>query len=420
MATTTYLPVAMAAPDAIGNSSVYYRCTACWECFFTVNDFSFHAQTAHCKMLICEGHNSCVNEQQLNVPAHPAKHSPPVQVKQEPAADGYAEVDWRVPLPGSDDASPEARGCETSDNDERLVMNWLRSLANQPRLGAVTSPHVDNGAGSGRDGSPPGEEACSTRTRRRRQRKHAPSLKMLVDGSGESSRQPRKRADTAVRTRARVANAAALAVATTPVKTDWKCDDVGQPIKRDCERVTNAAAPATTAGSLRAESSGLDVRRPSDAGSLAADDEDRTRASESDGCAPASHRETKRRKVECRQCNAVFSSERLLKLHRAAAHSRASRRTHCGATAELHILCVPCAKSYSTKSQLWHHRHSKAHSLHVCDTCETYYRIPRRLTAHKSTKKHLARFAEQQAEKTGGTRGKKLYGQADCKDEVDL
>ncbi|XP_014668410.1 PREDICTED: zinc finger protein 561-like isoform X3 [Priapulus caudatus] len=35
----------------------YYRCTACCECFFTSAAFIAHAQSVHCKVLVCQGHD---------------------------------------------------------------------------------------------------------------------------------------------------------------------------------------------------------------------------------------------------------------------------------------------------------------------------------------------------------------------------
>lgn len=40
---------------------IYYKCTACSECFITEEIFFAHTRTWHCKILISEGHDSCVN-----------------------------------------------------------------------------------------------------------------------------------------------------------------------------------------------------------------------------------------------------------------------------------------------------------------------------------------------------------------------
>ncbi|XP_014670953.1 PREDICTED: zinc finger protein 135-like [Priapulus caudatus] len=39
-------------------SNEYYRCMACWECFFTITAFYTHARQVHCKVLVSQGHDS--------------------------------------------------------------------------------------------------------------------------------------------------------------------------------------------------------------------------------------------------------------------------------------------------------------------------------------------------------------------------
>lgn len=39
------------------SSMLYYRCTACCECFFLEEEFLDHAKFVHCKVLVCQGHD---------------------------------------------------------------------------------------------------------------------------------------------------------------------------------------------------------------------------------------------------------------------------------------------------------------------------------------------------------------------------
>ncbi|XP_014663615.1 PREDICTED: uncharacterized protein LOC106806257 [Priapulus caudatus] len=125
----------MMALDPIGGSSVYYRCTACWECFFTVNDFSVHAQTAHCKLLICEGHNSALDEQNQHPCERSVDYSVLVQPKLEPvsdAVDEYIELQYDSDMAGGTAVDHgESLGIVEGRSNDEHVMNWLQMLSGE-------------------------------------------------------------------------------------------------------------------------------------------------------------------------------------------------------------------------------------------------------------------------------------------------
>ncbi|XP_014663621.1 PREDICTED: uncharacterized protein LOC106806258 [Priapulus caudatus] len=126
----------MMALDPIGGSSVYYRCTACWECFFTVNDFSVHAQTAHCKLLICEGHNSAPDEQNQHPCERSVDYSVLVQPKLEPVSDvvdEYIELQYDSDMAGGTavDHGESLDIVEGRSINDENVMNWLQMVSGE-------------------------------------------------------------------------------------------------------------------------------------------------------------------------------------------------------------------------------------------------------------------------------------------------
>ncbi|XP_014670899.1 PREDICTED: zinc finger protein 628-like [Priapulus caudatus] len=59
-----YMPVDAKVEHIAESATVmYYRCSACCECFFSEAGFIDHARQVHCKVLICQGHNADYDSQ---------------------------------------------------------------------------------------------------------------------------------------------------------------------------------------------------------------------------------------------------------------------------------------------------------------------------------------------------------------------
>lgn len=69
-------------------AGTYYRCTACWECFFTNEAFLTHALSVHCKVLVNQGHDPTESTQEdaFEQNLHPV-------VKSEPPDDRYENIE---------------------------------------------------------------------------------------------------------------------------------------------------------------------------------------------------------------------------------------------------------------------------------------------------------------------------------------
>lgn len=83
------------------DDEVYYRCTACFECFFTPENFFRHAQAVHCKVLKCQGHNPGNRDSEKNMIEQISSVTPQQQSRELVSTGQFVQVKEEISVENS-------------------------------------------------------------------------------------------------------------------------------------------------------------------------------------------------------------------------------------------------------------------------------------------------------------------------------